>query len=202
MDQNTRNNLNAQLGAMSRQLSYQKGALEALMRGRDDVGEGRKQFFGLGGRAPFSSSDAGRQGQPIIMNISQDAPFVATHYPIVSWKPTLPAGTELFGMWRPVSSFPLPTQFAGAGVDGNLDLVAISYEIQETGSGRQLQNEAVLPLLSRMDHLVPLPCQTVFSENSVVTFTPTFERILFNSPTPPTNGQIAVLFPGYRLYPI
>lgn len=166
-----------------------------------DAIPGRRIYYNLTGRIAFTIADDGRRGQPINMLISQDGPFVQTHYPFAIWRPSAPAGATLFGLWRPVSSWPLADQ-ANGGVADDLDedLISISYEITDSGSQRNFQNEAVPPVLSRPDMLAPLPVPTLFTPNSTIQFTPTYERILFNnSTTPPTEGTLVVCLPGYRV---
>jgi hypothetical protein len=106
----------------------------------------------------------------------------------------------MFGLWRPVTPFPLPDQFVIGVTDGDSDLISISYEITDSGSQRNFQNEATPPVLSRPDLLVPLPVPTLFTPNTTIQFTPTYERILFNNATtPPTEGRLVVALPGYRI---
>lgn len=167
-----------------------------------DAIPGRRLYYSLTGRIPFTIADNGRRGQPINMLVSQDGPFIQTHYPFAIWRPSAPAGATLFGLWRPVSAWPLPTQAAGGAVpeDLNEDIISISYEVTDSGSQRNFQNEAVPPVLSRPDLLVPLPVPTLFTPNTTVQFTPTYERILFNNQvTPPTEGTLVVSLPGYRV---
>lgn len=165
-----------------------------------DAIPGRRLYYTLTGRIAFDINDDGRRGQPINMLVSQDGAFIQTHYPIAMWLPTAPNNADLFGMWRPVTPWPLPDQASLGAVDLDADLLSISYEIQDSGSQRNFQNEAVPPILSRPDLMVPLPVPTLFAPNSTITFTPTYERILFNSAgVPPTDGQLVVGLPGYRI---
>jgi len=155
---------------------------------------GRRIFYTLGARISFTSAQNGLRGQPLTFLVSQDGPFIGTHYPFAIWKPNAPASATNFGAWRPVSTWPLPTQELGT------DLVDLSYEVVDSGSQRNFQNEAVGPILSRPDSLVPLPVPTLFAPNSTIQFTPTYERIAFNaSGTATTGGELYVGFPGYRI---
>ena len=201
--------INAQLGNMGREVARLKGAYDAMSQlvssqrsitAEMDAIPGRRVFYTLAGRETFTLSDEGQRGQPISMLVSQDGPFMATHYPLIMWRPTQPTNADTFGLWRPVTPWPLPLQFSGGGIDGNFDYISISYEVVDAGSQRNLQNAAVPPLLSRPDMIVPLPVPTMFTPNSVVTVFPTYERIVFNSAgVPPTEGQIVVAIPGYRV---
>lgn len=165
-----------------------------------DAIPGRRLYYSLTGREPFTIADDGRQGQPISMLVNQDGPFIQTHYPFAAWLPSAPAGATMFGMWRPVTPWPLPDQFAVAPVDGDTDLISISYSVTDAGSQRNFQNEAVPPILSRPDLLIPLPVPTLFTPNTTIQFTPFYERILFNNTgTPPTEGRLVVSLPGYRI---
>src|SRR5690606_10068913 len=105
---------------------------------------------------------------PITMNVSQDGPFVMTHYPMCVWRPSAPDNTTNLGRWRPVSTFPLPEQVV------DTDIIDIMYELQDGGNSRLLQNEPRGPLLSRPDNIVPCPIPTLWSPNSVVLFIPTY----------------------------
>lgn len=165
-----------------------------------DAIPGRRVFYTLTGRIAFDINDDGRRGQPINMLVSQDGPFIMTHYPWAGWLPSAPANASLFGLWRPVTPFPLPDQATIGAVDLDADLLSISYEMTDSGSQRNLQNEAAPPVLSRQDMLVPLPVPTLFAPNTTIAFIPTYERILFNSAgVPPTAGQLVVGLPGFRV---
>ena len=155
---------------------------------------GRRLVYSLVGIGTFTASQDGIRGNPIAMQISQDGPFIMTHYPMIMWRSSSPAGATDFGRWRPVTSWPLPDQV----LDTNI--VDISYELFDAGSQRNLQNLAVPGgLLSRPDNVIPLPVPTLFTSNTVVTLTPTFENILFEGSTPTTEGTLAVVLPGYRV---
>lgn len=158
---------------------------------------GRRIFYTLSARQDFTTALNGLRGIPLSYLISQDGPFIATHYPMAIWKPAAPATATNFGFWSPVCSWPLPTQQVGA----NQDRIDLSYEVVDSGSQRNFQNEAVGPIFSRPDNLIPLPQPTLFAPNSVIQFFPTFERILFASgaATPTTAGELVVGFPGYRI---
>jgi hypothetical protein len=92
-----------------------------------------------------------------------------------------------------VSTWPRPDQV----LDTNL--VDLSYEITDSGSQRNFQNEAVGPLFSRPDNLVPLPVPTLFAPNTVISFFPTYERIVFGGVEATTQGELYVGFPGYKI---
>src|SRR5882724_8679693 len=52
---------------------------------------GRRMEGALVGEVTFSVSDLGQRGIPILFNVSQDGPFIMTHYPMVQWRPSAPA---------------------------------------------------------------------------------------------------------------
>lgn len=157
---------------------------------------GRRIFYSLNGRQNFTIANDGRRGNPINFLVSQDGPFVMTHYPLVIWKPNSPAAATNFGRWSPVASWPLPTQQAP-----DQDRIDLSYEIVDAGSQRNFQNEAVPPMFSRPDALFPLPVPTLFAPNTTAQFFPTFEDIFFDpDPATPTDGgELVVGLPGYRI---
>lgn len=157
---------------------------------------GRRIFYTLSDRINFVAADEGLRGQPLTMLVSQDGPFVATHYPIAAWKPNAPDSATNFGQWSAVSSWPLPTQ-----QNNSVDYINLSYEVVDGGNQRNFQNEAIGPMFSRPDNLVPLPVPTLFSPNSTIQVFPTYEDIFFDgdASTPTTGGELWVAFPGYRI---
>ncbi len=157
---------------------------------------GRRIFYNLSDRLSFTIAQNGTRGQPLTFLISQDGPFIATHYPLVTWKPNTPTNATNFGQWSPVTSWPLPAQESATQ-----DRIDLSYEIVDSGSQRNFQNESAGPLFSRPDNLVPLPVPTLFSPNTVVQFFPTFEDIFFEatSAVVTTGGELLVTIPGYRI---
>lgn len=158
--------------------------------------QGRRIWYTLGDRIAFTSAQNGLRGTPLTMLVSQDGPFICTHYPFVIWKPNAPDDATNFGAWSPVSSWPLPTQQVTTQ-----DIIDLSYEVVDAGSQRNFQNGAVGPIFSRPDNLVPLPVPTLFAPNTSIQFFPTYERIFFNdAATDPTSGgELYVGFPGYRV---
>lgn len=159
---------------------------------------GRRIFYTLGDRLGFDANQDGLRGTPLTFLISQDGAFIATHYPFVAWKPNSPATASNLGRWSPPSSWPLPTQqFA------NQDVIDLSYEVVDSGSQRNFQNEAVGPIFSRPDNLIPLPVPTLFAPNTVIQFFPTFERIFFDPDdegrVPTDGGELYVGWPGYKI---
>ena len=157
---------------------------------------GRRIFYTLSQVLPFTVDDAGTRATAMMFQVSQDGPFIATHYPMAIWRPSEPENATNFGAWRPVATWPLPTQELGT------DLIDISYEIADGGSQRDFQNAPVAPILSRPDNATPLPVPTLFAPNSVIRFTPTFERIVFNATAgeqATTGGILWVGFPGYKI---
>jgi len=156
---------------------------------------GRRIFYNLTGVLSFTTSVDGQRAQPISMLVSQDGPYVMTHYPLVIWKPSAPNNATNFGNWRPVATWPLPDQV----VDG--DRVDLSYEFVSGGSQRNFQNLPAAPLFSRPDALMPLPVPTLFAPNETIQFIPTFESITFDTgaAVPTTAGILVVTLPGYRI---
>ena len=156
---------------------------------------GRRIFYTLSGRQSFTDALDRRRGEQINFPVSQDGPFIATHYPLVMWKPSAPDTATNFGAWRPVATWPLPDQVLDS------DLIDLSYEVVDGGSQRNFQNEVTGPIFSRPDNLAPLPVPTLFAPNSVIQFFPTFERIAFDTgaATPTEEGELYVGFPGYRI---
>lgn len=161
-----------------------------------DALNGRRIFYNLAGTLDFTAAQNGLRAQPISYLISQDGAFIATHYPLVMWRPSAPTNADNLGAWSPVGSWPLPTQEVA-----NLDIIDLSYEVVDTGSQRNFQNEAAGPVFSRPDNLIPLPVPTLFSPASTIQFFATFNRIFFNpdSDNPTTAGKLVVTFPGYRV---
>lgn len=158
-----------------------------------DAIEGRRMEGTLSGEIQFDVTDLGQRAQPITMTVSQDGPFVQTHYPMAVWRPNAPENTTNLGRWRPVSTFPLPDQVVDE------DIIDILYEMQDGGNQRLLQNEARGPLLSRPDNIVPTPVPTLWSPATVVLFIPTYSAITWDSEIPPTSGLLHVDIPGYRI---
>jgi hypothetical protein len=158
-----------------------------------DAIEGRRMEGTLSGEIAFTEDDIGQRAAPVTLHVSQDGPFVQTHYPMVVWRPSAPDNTTNLGRWRPVSTFPLPDQVV------DTDIIDIMYEMADGGNQRQLQNEPRGPLLSRPDNIVPCPVPTLWSPNSVVLFIPTYLSMVFDSATPPTAGILHVDIPGYRI---
>ena len=182
------------------QLQHMQGvvdALESLKRPysiSEEIDEipGRRVFYTLVGRVDFTIDDLGKASTPVNFQVSQDGPFVQTHYPFALWLPSSPATATNLGRWRPVSHYPLPTQEIGT------DFISISYQVTDGGSDRQLQSLPVPPLLSTPDNVVPLPVPTFFSPNANIQFKPTYEDIQFDGGVPPDTGTLVVALPGFR----
>ena len=155
---------------------------------------GRRIFYTLGATISFTIAQNGLRGQPLTFLVSQDGPFIGTHYPFAAWVPNSPSTATNFGAWRPVSTWPLPDQVL------DTDLIDLSWEVVDSGSQRNFQNTPVGPLFSRPDNLIPLPVPTLFAPNSTIQVTPTYERISFNSAGVATDGgSLYIGFPGYRI---
>ncbi len=158
-----------------------------------DAIEGRRMEGTLSGEVEFTINDLGQKGTPITLQVSQDGPFVQTHYPMAVWRPSLPTNATNFGRWRPCSTFPLPDQVV------DTDIIDIGYEMVDGGNQRLLQNATRGPLLSRPDNIVPTPLPTVWTPATVVQFVPYYWAITFDAATPPTQGLLHVDIPGYRI---
>ena len=159
-----------------------------------DAIPGRRIYFTLSQVQDFTIAQNHQRGTQMSFLVSQDGPFIQTHYPLAMWRPNAPAATTNFGRWRPVSSWPLPTQVVGA------DIIDLSYEVSDGGSQRNFQNLPVSAgLLSRPDNLIPLPVPTLYTPNTPIQLTPTYENILFDSTIPPTGGTLVIGLPGYRI---
>lgn len=185
--------LQTQQAAMAQQLASMASKPKTVW---DEINEipGRWIESTLSGEVTFTVNDLGKRGQPINFLVSQDGPFVQTHYPLCLWRPSAPSTATNFGRWRPVSTYPLPTQVVSN------DIIDILYEIRDGGSQRDFQNEPRAPLLSRPDNIVPCPSPTLWSPNSTILFTPTYLALTWDgSPVAPTEGTLHVDFPGFRI---
>lgn len=190
-----------QLASRQQQLDAQ---LKLLIAGEDqprtpeeelDALPGRRIFYTLTGRQSFTLAQLGVRSDPVSFTISQDGPWVATHYPLVMWKPNLPANATNFGKWSPVCSWPLPVQ-----QDSDQDGIDLSYEFFDGGSQRSFNNETAAPIFSRPDNLIKLPQSTLFAPNSNIQFFATHEAINFAAPAvPTTGGELVISIPGYRI---
>ena len=186
------NNINAEYKAFRKACENQPRSLTHEL----DSMPGRRIFYNFSQKLAFDINNRGQRAQPMSFLVSQDGPFIMTHYPLVAWRPSAPSSATLFGQFRPVSTWALPDQeIAG-------DHVNLSYEISDSGSGRNFQN---LPSsagpFSLPDNFVPVPCPTLFAPNTTIQFTPTFEDIFFDGTleTPTTAGILSVSLPGYRI---
>ena len=185
--------LHLQVAALTQQIQSLSSRPKTVW---DEINEipGRWIESTLSGEVTFTVNDLGKRGQPINFLVSQDGPFVQTHYPLCLWRPSAPSNATNFGRWRPVSTFPLPTQVVST------DIIDILYEIRDGGSQRDFQNEPRAPLLSRPDNIVPCPSPTLWSPNSTILFTPTYLALTWDgSPVAPTEGTLHVDFPGFRI---
>lgn len=156
---------------------------------------GRRIYYNLVDSIRFTAQNAGQRANPLTFLVSQDGPFIQTHYPLVTWKASEPNNATLFGVWRPPYSWPLADQV----VDGNR--IDLSWEFVDGGSQRNFQNEALPPMFSRTDNLIPLPVPTLYAPNASLQFFPTFESIVFDAAAqvPTTAGILTVALPGYRI---
>jgi hypothetical protein len=193
------NNLAAQhRQLLTRQAQLESAIIQMQSRPRSiteeiDAIPGRRIDFVFDGEVAFDATDDGQRGQPVTIQVSQDGPFVMTHYPMVLWRSSAPSTATDFGLWRPVSTFPLPDQV----VDTNI--IDLMYELQDGGNNRNFQNGPRGPIFSRPDNIVPLPCPTLFAPNATIQFYPTYNNILFSGATPTTAGILHVDLIGYRI---
>ena len=160
--------------------------------------EGRRIMHTMVGNQSFTITQNGTKGNPITFTVSQDGPFILTHYPMVAWKVNAPSTADNFGRWMPITTWSTPAQDLA-----NMDSIDLSYEMADDGSQRNLQNENAVSglLLSRPGCLLPLPKETYFRPNSVISFTPTYEDIFFDTAptTDSTGGLLVVCLPGYKI---
>ncbi len=154
---------------------------------------GRRIETILSGEVTFTTDDEGRRGNPILLQVSQDGPFIMTHYPMVLWRPSAPTNATNLGRWRPVSTFPLPDQVV------DTDIIDIMYELADGGSQRNFQNAPRGPVVSRPDNLVPCAVPTLWAPNAAINFTPTYLALTWDAAIPPTQGILHVDFIGYRI---
>ena len=190
---------------MKRQLSEIAAEYKAFRKACEDVPKsitheldsipGRRIFYNLSATLDFVVGIAGQRAQPMNFLVSQDGPYVMTHFPMVVWRPSAPATATQFGFWRPVATWPLPDQV----VDG--DRIDLSYEFVSGGSQRNFNNLPAGPIFSRPDAMAPLPVPTLFAPNEVIQFIPTFEAVTFDPgvATPTTQSTLQVTLPGYRI---
>lgn len=154
---------------------------------------GRRIETVLSGEVVFDGTDEGKRGNPILIQVSQDGPFIMTHYPMVLWRPTLPTTATNYERWRPVSTYPLPDQVV------DTDIIDLLYEMQDGGSQRNFQNAPRGPLFSRPDNVIPCAVPTLWSPNSAIAFFPTYNKLTWDSDVPPTQGTLHVDLIGYRI---
>ncbi len=191
--------LNRRLQGAQGLIAQQQTILTALMTRPRTITEeidripGRRIESVFSGEVTFTANDQGKKGNPVTINISQDGPFIMTHYPMVLWRPTQPTNATNFGRWRPVSSFPLPTQQV------TTDIIDISYEFFDGGAQRAFQNAPRGPLFSRPDNIVPCAVPTEFAPNATIQVIPTYNDLTWDSATPPTEGTLHVDLIGYRI---
>lgn len=190
--QNAIKNLQAQYQSLATAVNQMSSRPKTVW---DEINEipGRWIESTLSGEITFTAADEGKRSQPINFLVSQDGPFVQTHYPLCIWRPSAPSNATNLGRWRPVSTFPLPDQVV------DTDIIDIMYEMRDGGSQRDFQNEPRGPLLSRPDNIVPCPSPTLWSPNSTILFTPTYLRLTWDGTVAPTEGTLHVDLPGFRI---
>jgi hypothetical protein len=159
--------------------------------------QGRRIMFTLSGETTFTTANDGQAGTPVTFLVSQDGPYVMTHYPVIAWKPSLPTTATNLGRWSPIRSFPMSTQ----QVTTTIDIIDVSYQFTDAGSQRLFQNLSVSSqLISYADNIIPLPVPTLFAPNTTIQITPIYDNIAFAAPaTPTTTGTLHIDLPGYRI---
>ncbi len=185
-------NQGAQIAALAEQLQQLQSRPTSVQEEIDAM-PGRRIESTLSGEVTFGANDEFQRGNPIIITVSQDGPFVMTHYPQCLWRPTAPNNATNFGRWRPVTTFPLPVQTV------DTDIIDLMYEIADGGAQRNMQNQPRGPLFSRPDNIVPAPLPTVWSPNSTIVFTPTYLAFTWDGAVPPTAAVLHVDLIGYRI---
>jgi hypothetical protein len=186
-------NIDAALVALEAKIQQAIEKPQSITEEIDSI-PGRRIFYHLSDRQNFDATKDGLRGDPLTFLVSQDGPFIMTHYPLVIWKANEPSNATNFGRWRPVSTWPLSDQIL------DTDIVDLSYEMLDSGSQRNFQNEPAGPIFSRPDNFVPLPVPTLFAPNSTINFFPTWENIAFaTAGTATTGGELLVTLPGMRV---
>lgn len=202
--------MNEKSNHIIRQLAGRQRALEAQLKliavgdnapltpeEEIDAIPGRRIFYTEVAKQDFNiAGNLGKRSDPLTFTISQDGPWIQTHYPMVAWKPNVPDNATNFGRWSPVSSWPLPDQ-----QNADIDVIDISYEFYDGGSQRAFQNESAPPIFSRPDNMVKLPKRTMYAPSSNIAIYITYEAINY-SPNPAVltaGGQLVVGIPGYRI---
>lgn len=158
-----------------------------------DAIEGRRVEGTLSGEVEFDITAQFTRGTPVTLSVSADGPFVMTHYPLVLWTPSAPDDAENLGRWRPVSTFPLPTQVVST------DIIDLGYELIDGGSKRMFQNAPRGPLFSRPDNIVPCPIPTLFGSNSIIQFVPDYKAFTWDGEPATTAGVLHVDLIGYYI---
>lgn len=155
---------------------------------------GRRIMFNFTQTQTFTTSQDGVRGSQMNFLVSMAGPFIMTCYPLAMWLPTLPTSATNLNRWRPVSSAWLPTQAV------TTDFIDLSYEMNDNGPGRNFQdNPAPAGLLSYPGRLEKLEKSMFFEKNTVIGFTPLFNKITFSGSTPPTQGTLYVTLIGYKI---
>ena len=190
---NTRLNQLTQQNSILQQIVNELASRPRSVAEEIDAIPGRRIESTLSGEIGFDATAVGTRAAPVVMPVSQDGPFVMTHYPMVVWRPSAPNNATNLNRWRPVTSFPLPTQQI------TTDFIDIGYELQDGGNQRLFQNQMRGPMLSRPDNLVPCPVPTLWSPNSNVILQPTYLSVTFSGAVAPTAGILHVDIPGYRI---
>jgi hypothetical protein len=180
------------INQMAQAMNVQQAKPQSVQEEIDSI-EGRRIEGVIAGEVTFTAADVGQRAQPIVIQVSQDGPFVMTHYPLVLWRPSAPDNTTNLQRWRPITTFPLPTQVVST------DIIDIMYELNDGGAQRLGQNQPRAPLLSRPDNMVPCPIPTLWSPNAAIVFQPTYLSLTWNSATPPTQGILHCSLIGYRI---
>jgi hypothetical protein len=184
--------MQAQMSALQQMVADLSSRPQSVQEEIDQI-PGRRIESMLVGEVTFDVTLLGVNGPPILLPVSQDGPFVMTHYPVCMWYPSAPSSAADFGRWRPIYSWPLPTQQLGN------DFIDIKYQLADAGAGRLFQNAPRAPLLSNPEALLQCAIPTLWSPNSQIAFTPFYQAITFGGSPATTQGTLHVAIPGYRI---
>jgi hypothetical protein len=192
-----------QIATMQSQMSVMAAKLQKVeerpMSVWDEINqiEGRRVDYVLSQDLSFTITQLGARSSGLSFQVSQDGPFIMTHYPMVSWWVNAPSNADNLGKYGAIGSWPLPTQQQGT----SLDSININYEIYDSGSQRGLQTGVRSQgLLSYPGALMKMPQPVIFAAAAQIQFYCTFLDIDFA--TAPTNdssgGNLHVDLVGFR----
>ena len=91
--------IQSQLAQVVAALNAQQARPRSIQEEIDSI-EGRRIEGTLSGEVTFTAADVGQRASPIIFQVSQDGPFIMTHYPMALWRPTAPSSATNLNRWR------------------------------------------------------------------------------------------------------